>query len=275
MDALAGMKCVCPMGGDRTCPSDCPLAIWAKLSPIGRKAQRKPIAEQLYRLGFTEKAIATQLGVSDRTISEDLRNFEVTSKSTHSKTATNPKGAGRPKGGRKPIPAPKLDKVQGAVDALVADGHSISRDKIAAQFGVGPSTVQRATESAWAREEVYREIFGLVDFTKITAKHKLEAAIRIRMKELQRDFERRVQTEVKERMAVANAAVQKAANEAFEKEKWAREFMAKQKKMGTVAEWNNLMLCLHPDSRRTASDEKFDDALRWVMARRFAITGEK
>ena len=69
------MKCVCPMGGDRTCPDDCPIAIWQVLSPSDRKAQRKPIAERLYRQGFTMEAIATQLGVTHVTISKDLRDF--------------------------------------------------------------------------------------------------------------------------------------------------------------------------------------------------------
>ena len=72
------MKCVCPMGGDRTCPDDCPIAIWQVLSPSDRKAQRKPIAARLYRQGFTMEAIATQLGQS--TITEDLRNLSMTDK---------------------------------------------------------------------------------------------------------------------------------------------------------------------------------------------------
>jgi len=43
-------------------------------------------------------AIATQLGVSQQTISNDLANLPITGKSKSAKTATNPKGAGRPKG---------------------------------------------------------------------------------------------------------------------------------------------------------------------------------
>ena len=58
------MKCVCPMGGDRTCPDDCLLAVWANLPTNDRKTRRKPIAEQLYKQGFTMEQIATQLGVS-------------------------------------------------------------------------------------------------------------------------------------------------------------------------------------------------------------------
>ena len=89
------MKCVCPMGGDRTCPDDCPLAVWANLSTTARNAQRKPIAEKLYGQGFTMQQIATQLSVSQGTITGDLRNLLTTNKLKHGMTATNPKGAGQ------------------------------------------------------------------------------------------------------------------------------------------------------------------------------------
>src|SRR5262245_39573503 len=47
--------------------------------------------------------IAEALGVSQWTISRDLRDLEVPSKSKHAKTARNPKGSGRPKGSRQHI----------------------------------------------------------------------------------------------------------------------------------------------------------------------------
>jgi hypothetical protein len=96
------MKCVCPMGGDRTCPDDCPLSVWAGLSAKDRKKQRKAVAEKLYKQGFTMEAIATQLGVTKMTISNDLKDFNCKEplQSKPAKTATNPKGAGRPKGSK-------------------------------------------------------------------------------------------------------------------------------------------------------------------------------
>ena len=89
------MKCVCPMGGDRTCPDDCPLAVWQGLSEPDRKAKRKPIAERLYKQGFTMQTIATQLGVATWTISKDLKEFSPEVKTSR------PKG-GWPKGSTKP-----------------------------------------------------------------------------------------------------------------------------------------------------------------------------
>jgi len=41
------------------------------------------------------EVIAAELGVSQRQISTDLRDLEVTSNSPRARTATNPRGAGR------------------------------------------------------------------------------------------------------------------------------------------------------------------------------------
>ena len=78
---------------------DCPLAVWANLAPADRKAQRKPVAELLFKQGFTQDQIATQLGVSQKTISKDLENYTI-GINQNSKTASNPKGSGRPKGSK-------------------------------------------------------------------------------------------------------------------------------------------------------------------------------
>jgi hypothetical protein len=73
--------------GDRTCPDDCPLAVWKNLSSKDRKVQRKLIAERLYKQGFTMEAIATQLDVTHKTISKDLENCTEGTNQKHAKTA--------------------------------------------------------------------------------------------------------------------------------------------------------------------------------------------
>ena len=67
------------------------LSTVEQLNPADRKAERKPVAERLYRQNMTMEQIAKQLGVSQRQISTDLSNLEVTSKSKRAKTATNPR----------------------------------------------------------------------------------------------------------------------------------------------------------------------------------------
>lgn len=85
---------------DLTCgPENCPLTAWTALSPGERKVQRKPLAEQLYRQGFTMAQIAEQFGVDHSTIVRDLSEFVRDAQiKKHAKTASNPRGAGRPKG---------------------------------------------------------------------------------------------------------------------------------------------------------------------------------
>ena len=70
-----------------------------------RLAQRQPIAERLYRQGFTMEAIARQLGVSQGTISGDLATLSETInvEERGMDTRGRKKSTGRPKGSTKAI----------------------------------------------------------------------------------------------------------------------------------------------------------------------------
>jgi hypothetical protein len=109
----------------------------------------------LAKQGYTQEVIATQLGVSQATISGDLGNLSTPDKLKPAKTATNPKGAGRPKGSgggpRKKQPTPHLDKVQDVVDELVKAGKPVSRTALAKEYGVGVHTIQIADLKARAK----------------------------------------------------------------------------------------------------------------------------
>ena len=100
--------------------------------------------------GFVhEEQIATQLGVSARTICEDLRNFEAASKSKPAKTASNPKGAGRPKGSS--IARSSLERARARDAALAKIGMQIipflvrgyGKDEIASLLQVSRSVVAK------------------------------------------------------------------------------------------------------------------------------------
>jgi hypothetical protein len=82
---------VCPMGGDRTCPDDCPLAMWHGLSLKERKKKRKSFSQRLYQDGYTLEEIAVRLGFKKSTISNDLAEFSKNGKLKHDKTASNPR----------------------------------------------------------------------------------------------------------------------------------------------------------------------------------------
>jgi transposase len=79
--------------------------MWAVMPAENRKTQRKPIAERLYAQGFTMEAIATQLGVSVETVSQDLKTFSGDRKMSPDQgtdTLGRKKSTGRPRWRRSP-----------------------------------------------------------------------------------------------------------------------------------------------------------------------------
>jgi predicted transcriptional regulator len=249
------MKCVCPMGGNRVCPNDCPLAIWASLSATDRKAQRKSVAEKLYKQDFTMEQIATQLGVTNQTISNDLREFPNDLEIKKSaKTASNPKGAGRPKGSKKgkATRAPKLHVDAATVIALRDKGVSIS--KVAEQTGVPERQVRHIVEEEAIRREAVAEAAIDPATLSLSAKEKFDMAIRKYKKQLDREFVQRVTEEVRKRideMVLPYWREQIAeAKTLYERRKG---FMDKDT-------FKLIWSALHPDSRKSITDKKLAEA---------------
>jgi len=108
-----------------------------------------------------------------------------------------------------------------------------------------------------------------------TTQEKLAIALRQQQRAQKAEFESRVAAEYTARVRKTFPDLDKMEREAREEKRLYERLRRESKKLGTMSDWNNLMFCLHPDTRRTASDEKFDAALRWVMLKKFAITGEK
>jgi hypothetical protein len=128
--------------------------------------------------GFTMEQIATQLRVSKKTISLDLK--EIVTEGNNSKpvkTASNPKGAGRPKGsGAKARRKNEAPAAEAAAQEIV-DGTKTYR-QVQEQTGFS-DTVMRA---AVAREEGRREAKAEPEIDpkslSLTAQEKFEIAIR-------------------------------------------------------------------------------------------------
>jgi uncharacterized protein YerC len=246
------MKCVCPMGGDRTCPENCPLAIWANLSPTDRKAQRKAIVEVLYKQGFTMEVIATQLGVSQRQISRDLEDFNLDAKSKlkPAKTASNPKGSGRPKGTNSRRRKNTGPDAAEAAKAII-DGKTYKE----AESDSGLSnTVLRA---AVAREEGRREAEPTItaDMLSMTAQQKLDLAIRQHKRKLDAEFVDSVAAECRKQMdEIWLPDCQKRLDQAEE--------LLKSRIKGAMprAKYRIILSCLHADSRKSVSEGRLNEA---------------
>jgi hypothetical protein len=246
------MKCVCPMGGDRTCPDDCPLAIWANLSPADRKAQRKAIAEQLYKQGFTMEQIATQLAVAKGTISKDLAGIVSNrNNSKPTKTASNPKGAGRPKGSGKGIGSRRVNATPEEWDrfkeAAEAEGKSAE-----AKLG-----------------DLVREPEITLDQLSFTAQQKLEIAARQHKAKLDANFRTTVLEEVRKRI---DEIVLPHWKEQIEQSK---ELFSRRRKLMDKKTFDTIRRALHPDSRNSISDKKLGEAFDAFMGLEKYLLDEK
>lgn len=263
------MKCVCPMGGDRTCPGDCPLAIWATLSPGDRKAQRKAIAEKLYRQKFTMEQIATQLGVNKTTISRDLVEL-LQDATTQSRTsARGRKNEGRPRGSGKGGRRRKneLPSAEVAAKQILDEGKSYAR----AEEESGHSNI--VLRAAVAREEGRRE--GRSDpeidpkTLSLTAQQKLDAAVRQHKHGLEQEYKSRVQE-----------GVRKIIDEMVlphwkEKIAQAEQLYSRRKGLMSKNTFNTIRRALHPDSRNSISDHALGEAFNTFMRLEKYLLNEK
>ena len=192
------MKCVCPMGGDRECPDNCVYTKWRDLSPSEKKAQRKTFSHQLAQQGYTQEEIAKQLGVSQKTISKDLRDLVYTSGINSTRTSTRGRvNEGRPRGrgGRAGGPQPqrrRTDTTQADAAAQRALDEGVSITRAAAAAGLPLEPVRDAVEREIGRREVRAD--PEIDRSELlmTAQQKLDAAIRQHKSKLDMEFERRV-----------------------------------------------------------------------------------
>jgi len=243
------MKCVCPMGGDRTCPDDCPLATWANLSPADRKAQRKPVAEALYKQGFTQEQIATQLGVNQATIARDLSDLCTTHKTKPAKTATNPKGAGRPKGSGKRGRRHKPRDGQDQAAALLMLDEGKSRVEAAQATGLRQNVVQLSMERELGRRETLNQLLDAAAAANFSEKGKLkiEDAIRIHKARLDKQFAQRVNDEVIRRIAAADDAARER-NKQLLRENINLQRIVGQRGLFTKTQFRQLQMLCHPDN---------------------------
>jgi len=228
----------------------------ALVSNIGARpldaADRQRIAEYLYgEREWTMQRIAEALGVSQRQISTDVVNLEVTSKSkSHAKTTNNPKGAGRPKKARKNESA----EAKMAAKLVLDEGKTYPEaEKIAGVTNI----VLRA---AVAREEGRREPVVTRDMLSLTAQQKLDTAIRQHKAELAASFHQTVNARIKE--LLEDTYLPRHRKEQAE----AKAIMNRRHGIMTKAVFNAVRRALHPDSRRSISDQMLGAAFDAFMA---------
>jgi uncharacterized protein YerC len=267
------------MGGDRTCPDDCFIAAWHSLSDDQKtKERRRPIVEQLAKQGYTQEAIALQLGVSVMTISRDIKTFNTVlnvkgqGKDTlgRKRSTGRPKGEGRPKsseprGGPKPERRTITRSTEQIAASLVLDDGK-TYDQVKDELGLkSVNTVKTAV----AREEGRRE--PQIDRTtlSLSAQAKLDAAIRQEMHRLGLEFEGRVREGVRRRIDEIMLPLWKKQIEE------AKTLYAKRKALMDKDTFNTIRRALHPDSRNSISDQKLGEAFDRFMGLEKYLLNEK
>ena len=179
---------------------------------------------------YLTQRVADKLNVDQKTVSRDLDELGIKPKSKR----------GRPKKAR-PSKPPGVKQAQRSIDLHPEVWKMVKARATTAGVSVAELIGQLLTAT----------IDPNVDPKTLpkTAQEKLAAALRQQQRKERADFERLVQGEVVKRMVTASAAAQKKANDGYEREKMYREFLAKQKKLMTAAEFTLVCSLLHPDSR--------------------------
>jgi transposase len=185
-----------PRGGKamKCGPDGCPIVAFSDLTPAEQRVQRKRYAAKMVEQGFSEQQIATQLGVSQATISGDLGSLSGIDKLPPRTSKRGRKGEGRPKGRKgKSVPDSKAAQIGEALRPQIMAGKPISQIEWAERFDVSTNTVQRAVLQERARLEVIPEITP--ETLSMSAQQKLDAAIRQHKNKLDMEFEIRCREE--------------------------------------------------------------------------------
>lgn len=202
--------------------------------------------------GMSDRAIADKLGISDKTVGK-ARKATADYSAVETRVGKDGKKRKQSRGRVKrpsAVSADDWERFQAKAAAEGKSGAEVLGDLLADPV-IDPKTLPKTTQE------------------------KLAVALRQQQRAQNAEFERRVAAEYTARVKRGFPELERMEREAREEKRLYERLRRESKKLGTLSDWNNLMFCLHPDTRRTASDEKFDAALRWVMLKKFAITGEK
>jgi hypothetical protein len=237
--------------------------------------------------GMSNVALADKLGIDESTVRKARKstsgNPEVEKRTgKDGRTRRMPRKKSEPSGekrkkstkstrGYKTRPAEQHAAASQVLDA------GKTREQTAIETGLTEHQVQLATERELGRREMLGELLSAADTKHFSESGalRIDAAIRVQKKALERDYEQRRTKEVQQLFERAFPKLQEKENAASKREQTYHEFMKKQTKIMTVAEYTLVCSLLHPDSRASASDERLRRAFQMFEPKKFPLTGEK
>jgi chromosome segregation ATPase len=113
---------------------------------------------------------------------------------------------------------------------------------------------QHSIENVELRDEIKRLGDHVAEGLSATAKQKLEAAIRAKIKEIESGYNAKRMAEIEAHIAKRFPDMQKRLNSAANAERLYRRLMEETKKVFTVDQFKAILSCLHPDSRKSVSE---------------------
>lgn len=255
------MKCICPMGGDRACPDDCPVAKWETLSTADRKAQRQTIAKAMHKRGMTPERIAKEQNVGIATVYRDLdiSHDDKCRNDRGADTLGRKKSPGRPKGktsgkreNKRGKETPQLDKAFAVVQEKFAANEPINPHKLEKEHDFSHVTIDSAIYAAVKVRDAKPEIDA--KSLSMTAQEKLAAAMRQEANKLAQQFEQHVREAIRSRLEATILPHYKKTEAEYQR------IIKARKGIMDRATFNLIRSCLHPDSRASVSDKKLYDA---------------
>lgn len=154
-------------------------------------------------------------------------------------------------------------------DVVELSGQGKTRPQIAEEVGISEESVRRSLEREYIEQKA-REEATVVDWATVTGKAKDREAIlrRTIRRELEAEFEPRVQAEVRRRVAAVTDQAEQMHNAA-------RRVLDTRDGVITRSEYDLIRSCLHPDSRLSATNEKLAKAFRVFNEAEILLLNEK
>jgi hypothetical protein len=166
--------------------------------------------------------------------------------------------------------AEKLNAALRHAQAAEAQTGKLPPEKeLAAAAGVSPATANEALQIIRHNRP---EDIGRVQLTKTTNDH-IEAAMKHRLREWEKDFDERVRLAMLEHNKDYRSVLEESKKRAEEKEERYNNLINDFKPLFTETEYTVILTCLHPDN--VASKEKRDTAFKAFNAMKFQLTGKK
>jgi hypothetical protein len=228
----------------------------------------------------SDRAIAAEIGVSQPTVGKARKAAAAAGdKNLSSAKRTGRDGKSYP-ASRRTKRMPKLDEAVRILRPLYEAGTPFNEKTMLKEHGISHGTLAAAVAYLKGHHEATSE--PIIDITTLskTAQEKLAAAQRQIRRHLEAEHAARLYglaEEVRQQVLTRNkeylATLNKMEEEAAETKRTYREFMDRQKKIFSRDEYRLVVMCVHADA--AISEDKRNEATRLLLAKRFALTGEK